>query len=689
VATRLDEFARRKQMIVMAGAGVSAGNPSALPGWNALNAAIVRVLCNRVELAAKRWWPERTHSSWLDGVESFLDAERSADRFPPEYQAQIVEEMCGERYFRALQALDIDVLNSAHAGIAALAAAGVLRAVVTTNFGRLIERALDRRKVSYQVAYDDAGFAEMGERLRQNEGGPLPIIKIHGCVSDHLSMIDTLKQRKRGRARHLESCLDPLHSGFWLYLGFSAADLESDPTYLRLVAGAQSSAGATYVAFPERPDLRKGAQVLMGAYGDRGRVVVADIASYLREVCLALGAPEAATIPTETELGRRRFQEKLEVWAATLSFSSAGLCLAGILEAVGQSEPAVRIMDRLVRKELNDERDTPDYRLLQLHYGRLGAAFGRFVAVPERFGGGASDASIETEQSLSRLLDDSELGFAASSWSASASLWLNWGAAAVRTAGWILNGFLKGTWENRSPRSDEEVVDAWTCLAQVFALNTHNESLDFAAATYQAALGRAQRCGDVVRTARVLALYLLALAETSEDVPSLSEQYAPDFAEAERVGDGFALGFRLLALGRWHVAVGGLTLAQRSAIPSVVPQRALELLHHANKYFVNQGMDPWQLFTIIQMAKALANLHRFDEAKQCFDHVDKGLERFPILASHLYEAIGSVQLIVGNPDAQSSIDAAINAAQKSGLLARRETLLRHEALRKGAAREGA
>ena len=98
--------------------------------------------------------------------------------------------------FAALQALDIDVVNAGHDGIAALAAAGALKAVVTTSFDRLIERDLDQRGVPYRVAYDDTGFTEMSEVFRSGRVQPLPIIKIHGCVSAHLSMIDTLKQRK-------------------------------------------------------------------------------------------------------------------------------------------------------------------------------------------------------------------------------------------------------------------------------------------------------------------------------------------------------------------------------------------------------------------------------------------------------------------------------------------------------------
>src|SRR5690349_4013203 len=99
-------------IVVMAGAGVSAGNPAALPGWQPLNAAIVKALIGRLEAAVNR-------PGWLAPVAGIVESVRKA-RFPPEYQAEVIEAMCGDRYFRALQALDVDVINASHHAIAAL-----------------------------------------------------------------------------------------------------------------------------------------------------------------------------------------------------------------------------------------------------------------------------------------------------------------------------------------------------------------------------------------------------------------------------------------------------------------------------------------------------------------------------------------------------------------------------------------
>lgn len=187
----------------------------------------------------------------------------------------------------------------------------------------------------------------------------------------------------------------------------------------------------------------------------------------------------------------------------------------------------MRILDRLVRNELYEERDTADFRALQLHYGRLGAAWGRFIAVPDMYEA-ESNASVESTQSLLRLQDDSELGFAATSWQACLWLWLNKGQLATDMAVKILKGLLKDFqddhWDKVQPRTDEEVVDAWLSAAQVCFLNSSSQMITVAVGTATAALHRARRSGDVVRTARVVAFIVLAFAQTTEDVPALLAQ---------------------------------------------------------------------------------------------------------------------------------------------------------------------
>ena len=88
-------------------------------------------------------------------------------------------------------------------------------------------------------------------------------------------------------------------------------------------------------------------------------------------------------------------------------------------------------------------------------------------------------------------------------------------------------------------------------------------------------------------------------------------------------------------------------------------------------------MDPWELFAFVQQAKAYADLHQFDEAQNFIDEAVKGLERFPVFASHIYDAAGQIKRMQGDPESGKSFEAALNAAEQSGLLLRRQSLLRY------------
>src|SRR6266498_4513270 len=214
---------RQRGVVVLAGAGVSAAAPSSLPSWNPLNQGIFNAICDRVDSYLSQ--PEYTAQ-----IRSEVHERRNADLFPPDYQAQILAESFGDDYFRALQAVDIPTFNSAHFGIAQLARHRIVKAVVTTNFDRLIEKALESDGIAYEVAYEPVSYMRCAQSLsNMTANTPIQILKLHGSVQDHRSMIDTLKQRLLGRNDHLAQCVATLlEKHLWLYMGFSAADLESD-----------------------------------------------------------------------------------------------------------------------------------------------------------------------------------------------------------------------------------------------------------------------------------------------------------------------------------------------------------------------------------------------------------------------------------------------------------------------------
>lgn len=674
---RLLEAARAGALVVFAGAGVSAGEPSSLPSWYALNEMIAKALLARSEDAFAGY----LRADAVNQAFASIGAARQEQRFPPEYQAQLVEEMAGPQYFDALTSLDVDTINAAHRGIAALAAAGCLAAVVTTNFDRLIEHALDAQGVPYVAAEADASYEAAAARLGSGEG-PLTILKVHGCVGAPSSLIDTLKQRRLGRAASLDRCMDALADRYFAFVGFSASDLDGDPEYLHLVPNAGRSAGATYVVWPgavtgSDPALGSGARLLVDAYGERGSVVVEEAAGLFTAILAETGHPPPAPIPPAgSQPTIDRVAGSLASWAKSLTPGAVGLCLSALFEAAGEGDTAARVLDRLIRKVLltEAERRDPHFRHAQLHYGRLGAAWGRYVNVPDLHGV-MSNASVESLQSLLRLagtdLEAASLGWIALGW-----LWLGNGTNAMATAGKLV----PLTGDPAVPLTPEGWADAWTAVAQVLLLDAAEPTIDLIVDGTSWARMQAIEAGDIVRAARAGSLYLLALAETNADLPAalgeLERSPHGEFAEAVRVGDGFSLGLRELAVGRWLIGVGGRALieAGEGDVPGVAA-RAAEHLTAAASWIERQVMDPWRVFVELQWARVLADLGRWDEVEEAVTRAAEGARRFPIWASHLHETRFQLHRLVGNiPASAEAATLAVDAAEAAGLAHRRELL---------------
>jgi hypothetical protein len=104
-------------LVVVAGAGLSMGPPSSLPGWTAINNAFLENLALR--LAA-----HTGGEVGYDVAEFVLERRETADVAQPDLQAQLAEESLGEQYFALFKPLDIATWNDGHAAIAALAATG-------------------------------------------------------------------------------------------------------------------------------------------------------------------------------------------------------------------------------------------------------------------------------------------------------------------------------------------------------------------------------------------------------------------------------------------------------------------------------------------------------------------------------------------------------------------------------------
>lgn len=337
--------ARDGRLVAFVGAGLSTLPPTCLPSWWEVNQQVVAALAREVQPVVGR---ERA-----DGFAAAVARRQQADRFPPEYQAELLAARLGVSYFRVLQCLDSNAPNAAHLRLARLAAAGHLAAVVTTNFDRATEAAFHAVGCPLLVASRsdefDAAAAEVAEVAVR--GGPCRLLKLHGSADDPSTLVDTLAQRKRGLPAGAVACLRLLlRACHWLFLGWSGADLDSDPGYLGLRMAAADGRGFTWLT-RTGTDARAVVQHTVDAFGGRARVVHGELPAWLDEVTTPLlppGPPPEQSSSDVEELRRAasaRVIQHTTAWAAELGATDSALCLAELLVAVGEPQAAVELQE--------------------------------------------------------------------------------------------------------------------------------------------------------------------------------------------------------------------------------------------------------------------------------------------------------------------------------------------------------
>jgi SIR2-like protein len=337
---RLLAQARDAGLVVLVGAGISIPPPTSLPSWNAFNTIVLEELGKRVGEYTSLQHVTR-------GIESLIARRDGSTCFAPDFQAQIMEEECGADYFRVLTALDSDRRNACHACLAELAAAGLVRAIVTTNFDRLCERALEARGVGHAVYLDPEGFARLEELLRAGEPAALPVVKVHGSVEWPDSMVDTLRQRLEGRPESLERALHMLALAHpWLTLGFSGGDLDYDPDYLGLrPAAAAGAAGLTYLALPDTKP-RRAIQDVLDLHGGRGRVLEGTLPDWLVELVEAAGLEHPAEPPANDGDPAAALRDRTGAWVHSLGDMAALNVLVALVEAAGDPDASYALLRR-------------------------------------------------------------------------------------------------------------------------------------------------------------------------------------------------------------------------------------------------------------------------------------------------------------------------------------------------------
>ena len=609
--------ARSERLVILAGAGVSMDAPSSLPGWKHLNSMILSAVTRRV----RSYFDDNEEVDQL--CQSLIARRDEHGTFAPDYQAQIMEEQCGLIYFRSLLSLDIDQYNFSHSSIATLAAAGHIAAVVTTNFDQLLEKAFSTLSIPIGVYATTEEYAALAKKLTAGKLNEIPIIKIHGSVHDVTSLVDTLKQRRRGRGPALNEALSLLLSRhYWLYAGFSAADLEYDPDYLGLRGAAEVSPGFSFLHQKERVP-GKGAMLLKEAYGDKGRFIAGSLQE-LFEMLLSSLNLALPVLPVAATNVVSQVSAAIDDWASALDPMHAISLLAALLEAAGQEQAAFWLLHQTWKRyRTPEDSEGEEYSRYLFNYGRLALLHGY-------------TAYEETPQNFLRARDhvpEAEMWFA---------LHCLYAGLIDYALGTLDEAFEAG--------SDDQpaafVIDRALIFARFADLYG---KFDLALKTLPYAYQRSLADGDEPRRGRVLAMAALHHARSGH-MPTEFVTLGKEIAM--RLGDEVLLAELDLAQAVGHYRAGEL-------------DAAWSLLDGAVAVFSAQKRTPLLAAATLEWAKVSYELKRYDEMATLFSSAFKFSRPLPVYDPHLQWLRARAQTISGNfDDAREAITAGREAATK-------------------------
>jgi hypothetical protein len=332
------EAADNKRLAVFAGSGLSVLRPAFLPNWSSFNQAVFDAVKTA---AAEKLAGDPDTRAALDTL--------TLDRIPVEtFSDQIVDGFSGADYFSVLDLLDGRASNANHKALAELAARGALRAIVTTNFDTLIERAFRERGVALQV------FAQPEDFESPTAFDHCVLYKIHGTVGAETTFVDTVSQKMRGlgpaKRTHLHAVYDAFHM---LVVGFSGTDLAFGQDYLAFDALQGSSTTAPALTWLVRDGEKTEPEVIALLERLKAKPLPGSMPEIFASLGIAVEAP-----PKEDEALRATIQERVRAGVAARLASGqdaaprALLFCAALLGSLEQIGPASRLLARLDRSDI-------------------------------------------------------------------------------------------------------------------------------------------------------------------------------------------------------------------------------------------------------------------------------------------------------------------------------------------------
>lgn len=306
--------------VIVAGSGISAAPPSNLPSWWEYNKKLIA----QIKKQALTLCPEAA---------SILERINIEDKLPVQCISQvIVSHGAGESYFPLLELLDGTIPNANHFSLANLAWQGKLKAIVTTNFDSLIEKAFQTEAVPLYVAVQKPDFYEASQIKA------CKLFKIHGSVYDSASMIDTISQKMCGLSDDKRFILEKIFDSSEIFvIGFSGADLDFDLDYIPFSKALQQDSKLTWIIRPNsipNPNVTQ----LQKQYPHNVHICEMELSDFFASLGINIQNDQAAS-PSENNSKLDKRIEELFSSPHIGAHGCVGYCLT-LLRMIGDTESA-------------------------------------------------------------------------------------------------------------------------------------------------------------------------------------------------------------------------------------------------------------------------------------------------------------------------------------------------------------
>jgi tetratricopeptide (TPR) repeat protein len=262
--SKLANWLRNKSAVLFCGAGISLDPPASLPGWKELRDYTLKVIAD-VDPFLTNYY------KYLQSLETISERKKSLS--PEVVMSKIKDDLYENlahyvAYFDSLkQHFGEGQLkpNINHLYLAKLAKAKAIKYILTTNFDTFIEKALEQEGVACKVCCTDEEFAQFLRHATYKDNF-VYLLKLHGCIKHHDSIVVTIEQEARGMSVNKKSALIKLFSQYYVvFLGYSGADLKIDTNYLQLITMKEAGKGFLWY-FLSSEDVSSQVQELVKQY---------------------------------------------------------------------------------------------------------------------------------------------------------------------------------------------------------------------------------------------------------------------------------------------------------------------------------------------------------------------------------------------------------------------------------------